>query len=786
MSPVGAALLYARARVRRDARAWGALALVVMLAGGAVLAAFAGARRTDSAFRRFARRHLAADVVVFPLGSTLTGPDFATLAREPEVVASADVTGFMTDGPGPLLLSGAFGTTIDTPEVVSGRLPAAADEASVSEVFAHDNHLHVGGDVPVRFVGSGGVLTIRLRVVGVHMTPLDFPPQLRGGFFVDLLVGPAFAAAHAASLAPPFHGLLLRLRRGDADGPLFESQLRSLEGSRSGTPAEIAYRLAQQEADVNRGIHLQAVAIWILGGFLAGAAVLVLFQLVSRQTLLDTGEHGVLRALGMTREALWVSGVCSSALVGAAAAVGAVVVAVAASLLLPVGTARLADAHPGIAVDPLVCVLGAAAIALLVPASAAWPSWRSASISAAEPDAGQTQPPAYTRLVASLPPTATVGVGMALTAGRGRTAVPVRSSLAGVCIALAAMAAAVSFGASLTHMIDTPRLYGWNWDVHLSDNQNQPVSFAPLVHRLAADRRIDAAAFVDTPPLTVGSADTTGVAIEDVKGVIAPVVVSGREPQSPSEVALGARTLQALHAHLGETVPVAISLVTGGRQSKRVVGTVVVPPEGNTARLGLGAVITYDGELTMAPPGIRPPSLSEAVLRFAPGVDRARLLGDIRREAGADVTVDTATAPADFVNFGHVQNLPLILAGLLAALAVATLGHTLVSSVTRRGRDLAVLKTLGFRPRQVRRAVAWQSTTVAVLALVIGLPIGVAAGRLLWDAFASQLGTVPVAVVPAVPILLIAPAAVLLANAVAGGPAVLASRARAAVVLRSE
>ena len=100
------------------------------------------------------------------------------------------------------------------------------------------------------------------------------------------------------------------------------------------------------------------------------------------------------------------------------------------------------------------------------------------------------------------------------------------------------------------------------------------------------------------------------------------------------------------------------------------------------------------------------------------------------------------------MNFGHVQNLPLILAGLLATLGSATLAHTLVTSVRRRARDLAVLRTLGFLPRQVRRVVAWQSTTFVCVALAIGLPLGIAAGRLVWDVFASDLGTVPEPVTP--------------------------------------
>lgn len=89
-----------------------------------------------------------------------------------------------------------------------------------------------------------------------------------------------------------------------------------------------------------------------------------------------------------------------------------------------------------------------------------------------------------------------------------------------------------------------------------------------------------------------------------------------------------------------------------------------------------------------------------------------------------------------------------MLAGVLAALAVATIGHTLVSSIRRRRRELAVLKTIGFHRRQVSAVVAWQATTFAALAALIGLPLGVALGRVAWRALADELGIVPDASTP--------------------------------------
>src|SRR4051794_26855248 len=79
----------ARADRRTRRRSWISLGVLAALGAGAVMAAAAGARRTDSAYSRFLVAHHAADIVVEP-GFT---PEFATIpfddvARLPQVKAA--------------------------------------------------------------------------------------------------------------------------------------------------------------------------------------------------------------------------------------------------------------------------------------------------------------------------------------------------------------------------------------------------------------------------------------------------------------------------------------------------------------------------------------------------------------------------------------------------------------------------------------------------------------------------------------------------------------------------
>ena len=113
---------------------------------------------------------------------------------------------------------------------------------------------------------------------------------------------------------------------------------------------------------------------------------------------------------------------------------------------------------------------------------------------------------------------------------------------------------------------------------------------------------------------------------------------------------------------------------------------------------------------------------------------------DIARLARAyPAEVNLPYPPTSLVNFGEV-NFPLLFGLAVAVFGAATLAHALVVSVGRRRRETGLLKVLGFVRRQTAFAMSWQTTTVAVVGLVVGLPLGIAAGRLGWDLFAAYVG----------------------------------------------
>ena len=205
------------------------------------------------------------------------------------------------------------------------------------------------------------------------------------------------------------------------------------------------------------------------------------------------------------------------------------------------------------------------------------------------------------------------------------------------------------------------------------------------------------------------------------------------------------------------------------------------PDFGDAGQLGDGALTTFAGLADLLPNAQHNVYLA----RFRTGVDAAATYKRVR--AALDpVPTQRARRPSDLTSIARVDSLPGVLAGVLALLAAVTLAHTLVSSVRRRRRDLAVLKTLGFVRRQVSLAVVWQATTLSGIALLIGVPLGGAGGRWAWTLFTTQLGVSADAVTPPLPILLTIPATLVVANAIAAVPAWVAGRSPSALILRTE
>lgn len=311
-------------------------------------------------------------------------------------------------------------------------------------------------------------------------------------------------------------------------------------------------------------------------------------------------------------------------------------------------------------------------------------------------------------------------------------------------------------------------------------------SLSPALAVIQRDRAVDAVTVGYTGvPMTVDGMIVGGVALQAQRGrVLEPTMVAGRSPLTADEIALGTTDLQRLHRHIGDTVRVSVTGIPVAHPM-RLVGTAIFPDLGDQLSLGQGALTTTATLRDTVKEAAPPPD--SVLVRFRPGTDTAAAIARLQRrfDPASGFSVAPAPQPVDLVNFGRVQSLPLVVGGLLALLSAGTLVHLLLTSIRRRRRDLAVLKMLGFVPRQLRSTIAWQAGTVTVLALVVGLPVGVVLGRAVWRLFAEQIGVLALPVVPLLALAALGLGALVVSGLAAAVPARSASRTPASQILRS-
>ena len=150
-----------------------------------------------------------------------------------------------------------------------------------------------------------------------------------------------------------------------------------------------------------------------------------------------------------------------------------------------------------------------------------------------------------------------------------------------------------------------------------------------------------------------------------------------------------------------------------------------------------------------------------------------------------DTCLVTDQRPNTVSNFAAIDATPEILAGVLAVLGLAVLAQFILASARRRRRDFALLKVLGMFRRDLSAVAFWQVATVTAVALVVGVPLGIAGGRWAWQLFANQAGLDPGTITP-LPVLWMIPATLLVAALIALSPARSVARVPAAAILRSE
>jgi hypothetical protein len=846
---IGVAWFRFRATLGRRWGGYLSVVLLVGLLGGLGMGAAAGARRTQSSFPNYLTNTNSSDldIGVYPEGNPLAAhsafyrrvtngithlPDVQRLAsnvalfalplkrdgapslpqalNDSEVEAIGSVNGLY------------FGQ--DRVAVVQGHMadPRRINQFVATVQAARLLGWHLGEVVPIGIYSFQQfseaafgtpkvrpVFSVSARLTGLVVFQSEIVRDDVDQFPTFVLFTPALTERVADSGFFPTYAIRLK-RPGDV--AVVERQVVNL------LPRGATYNFhltSVVAGEVERAIKPEAIALGIFGAIAGVAALLLAGQAIGRGLLANSDDLDVMRALGAdpkTTLAEGLIGTLGAVLAGSLVAVG---VAIGLSRLSPIGPVRQVEASPGVAFDWAVLGVGFAVLVVCLAAVTMALAYRGSPHRRAARRRGRG-PERISGIVAltarvGLPAPAVTGVRFALERGRGRTAVPVRSALLGAVLAIVVVVATLTFASGLNTLVSHPDLYGWNWSYAIDEvggGQVPPPTATLLNHDAAVaawtgfrfgDAQIDG----QTVPLLISRADAP----------LTPPILSGHALDGNHQIVLGAATMAALHKRVGDTVTVSYGTpkdapVYVPPTPAVIVGTATLPAIGNPGVLhpsmGTGAIVSYGVEpaafrkaQTQPDPNLNGPAI--VVVRLRPGVRQAAGLASLQRVArtttelmakdpmaGGTYRVLSVQRPAEIVNYRSTGATPAVLASGLAGGAVVGLGFTLVASVRRRRRDLALLKTLGFTGRQLAATLSWQASVAAVIGIVVGVPLGIALGRWLWILFAHQIFAVADPTVPALQVVLVAVGALVLANLVAAVPGRLAARTPTALLLRAE
>ena len=792
-----------RLRLRRYWRSWAVLALLSGIALSLSLAAAGDARRAHSALSRALAAGHSADLVVNANETALGRDDSESYLSKvdllPGIAVSSRVGGVNLaevndDGTlgTRLLFNSALGKVLDqravesvaTLRVLEGRLPAPgrADEIAVNPEVMAATGWKVGDEITSLKLfrledfdenlnpdpSKGTPLT--LTIVGVARRPEELLGDSEGRT-PQVYLFPAFAETYPDSTF--YINDYIRLSEGKAGVPAFQDAVAALANEYPHNQLLFG-SFPDAYSAVQDALRPQVVAVWLLAGVLFIAGLLLASQAIGRQIFAHNRDLSDLRALGMTPRELGSLGVLHGWTIASSAAIIAAIVAWISSALTPFGSTHGIEPHPGLRFDAPVLVYGALLCALALALTSYLSARRLAGTAArrgiAQPAFAVSDRPS--RIVSllsrsGLPPTVVTGARFALQPGNGRTATPVRSVLASIALAATVLVVAMSFSADLNHLVHTPRLYGWDWDVAAGNDFGAVPDEA--VAALRERPEVGAIAGYTQGALRIGDTQVTTVGIDQFKGTVFPTLESGRVPQSDSDIVLGRLTLADLHKSVGDSIEVG----TGdGVKTMTIVGIATFPSIGSTT---LSQTSLGRGAATVA--SLFPPDdpnfggrYNGVFIRLDPSLDRAPAVEGLRSFLGdlgcAFDCFLTDSRPQQLKGYAKLGSLWVPFAIAIGVLLAISLAHGIATTTRARRRDLAILSALGLKRGQAGVVVVWQAATTIVIALAIALPLGIVSANIGWRIFTDHFGIRPPISLPVGQLSLLVLAAIVSAVAV--------------------
>jgi hypothetical protein len=787
-------LLFARAEWRARWRSYLVIGLLVAATVVASISTAAAAARSQTAFDRLRAATNASDIAVWPedgsleqAASELRTVEGVTGVRPMHLLfvrpAGTDLFPDYTLFP---VAPGAAGGSdpLDQPVIVEGRAPdpSLANEIALSEGLARDLGVGVGDGVGLESMTTEFVdeqferesdfeappdgPRIDATVTGLARSPAEF------GVRPNVIhLTPAFVDAYEG-----------RIRRYDFVHASLTPELLAL-GMREGGldlgvgDAEVELSMFSDSGSTGDGLSTIAHTLRIVGAVAALAGLLAVALAFLRGARASAEDRRTLSALGWAKaDQLRALTLTFAPWVVAGTALG-VVAGVLLSPEATVGLAEAIDPEPSAVILSRQLALVVVCVSVLLLALALGVAlWLAVS---RRPVRASTRPRGNP---IGRPLPLAIGVRHALFGRADLGGRASRAALVATTLGVTAALAAFVVSASITRLETDGALFG-NGPGRSVDSGESTEQLDRALPILEADERVSRILLLHTT-FGISAPDNSGfttVAFDTRRGEPVASLLAGRLPSAADEVAMGPRTLDDLDRGIGDEVELHSDR---GSERYRIVGEMLFP-EGEFSH-DEGAAMTVVGAERLIGDPHDNAQIHGIEFDWAEGVDAAAADQELVDRGLPIYTSQTALLPATVTNLAQVADLPRYLAGFVALLCLATLVHATWVSVSLGARERATLQAIGTTRRCNVGIVSTHALVLVAIAVAVGLPLGIALGRQVWQPIAERANVVVLAVVPWGSFLGAAVAAVIAGLVLASIAGIRVARLRPAVGLRAE
>ncbi|MEV0413455.1 FtsX-like permease family protein [Streptomyces sp. NPDC050448] len=220
-------------------------------------------------------------------------------------------------------------------------------------------------------------------------------------------------------------------------------------------------------------------------------------------------------------------------------------------------------------------------------------------------------------------------------------------------------------------------------------------------------------------------------------------LVKGHAPRNGDELAVDSGTAAAGKFSVGDEVTLATD---GPVMTKRLVGIVTTQDTRVTAGGTLALFDKATAQQLFASPGL----YTSIDLSATPGTDQFKLSERVtavlpaeRAEATSGAAQATQQATyLDTLTRGH-RKMPMIFAGVSLFIGSFLIVNTFTMLVSRRTREIALLRAIGSSRRQVVRSLLWEAVLLGLAASAAGFLLGLGIASVLPDILSTSQDQLP-------------------------------------------